>query len=77
MLTLAGGNDVLATLISVPVEGLTVVFRVLLVVAPIVTWLRRVSARPRSPRRADGATEAPASVILVRTPTGGFTEADR
>ena len=64
VLTLAGGNDVLATILAVPVEGLTTVFRVLLVVAPVVTWIvvyrlakdRRARAGgPRSCERAPGS----------------------
>jgi ubiquinol-cytochrome c reductase cytochrome b subunit len=36
VLTLAGGNDVLAASLHVGVEDLTVVFRVLVVIVPIV-----------------------------------------
>ncbi len=74
VLTLAGGNDVLATLIAVPVEGLTTVFRVLLIVAPVVTWL--VVYRLARDRRDRAADPGPASVLLVRTADGGFTEAE-
>ncbi len=74
ILTLAGGNDVLATLIAVPVEGLTMVFRVLLVVVPVVTWILVYRlARDRRDRAVD---LGPASVLLVRTADGGFTEAE-
>ncbi len=74
VLTLAGGNDVLATIVAVPVETLTDVFRVLLVVAPVITWL--VVYRIARDRR-DRADAGPASVLLVRKPDGGFHEADR
>ena len=75
VLTLAGGNDVLATILSVPVEGLTMLFRVLLVVAPVVTWI--VVYKLARDLRARNAELGPASVLLVRTPDGGFTEAER
>lgn len=73
VLTLAGGNDVLAVILSVPVESLTILFRFLLVVAPIVTWLvvHRLAVEVRT--RASGGL-GPASVILVRNEAGGFEE---
>ncbi len=81
VLTIAGGNDVLSVMLDVPVEGITVVFRVLLVVAPIVTWLvvYRIARDVRSNherREREGVPEEPPSVILVRNPTGGFSEAE-
>jgi ubiquinol-cytochrome c reductase cytochrome b subunit len=73
VLTLAGGNDVLAVILDVPVEGLTVLFRILLVVAPAVTWLLTFAvARELRSRQAGPAT--PATVILARTESGGFEE---
>ena len=49
-------------------------FRVLLVVAPVVTWL--VVYRLARDRRDRAADPGPASVLLVRTADGGFTEAE-
>src|SRR6185295_14619186 len=37
--TLAGGNDVLAVFLNVPVEPLTRVFQLAIIVVPILTWL--------------------------------------
>jgi len=84
VLTLAGGNDVLAVILDVPVEGITIIFRVLLVVVPVVTWLivHRL-AREMRDRHAEldraGQGEEPRSVLLVRNAAGGFSEleADR
>ena len=75
VLTLAGGNDVLAVILDVPVEGLTVAFRFLLVVAPIVTWLL-IYRLARERRDHVGSAGEPASVLLVRNAAGGFSEAE-
>ncbi len=81
VLTIAGGNDVLAVILDVPVEGITMVFRVLLLVAPIVTWLvvYRMARDLRTAhlhREAAGAADEPPSVLLVRTAAGGFAESE-
>ena len=84
VLTLAGGNDVLAVILSVPVEGITVAFRILLVVVPVLTWLvvfrvaREVRDRHQE-REQGGREQEPRSVLLVRNAAGGFSEleADR
>ncbi len=81
VLTIAGGNDVLAVTLDVPVEGITNVFRVLLVIAPIATWLvvYRVARNLRAShelREAAGIEEEPPSVLLVRNASGGFTESE-
>jgi ubiquinol-cytochrome c reductase cytochrome b subunit len=75
VLTLAGGNDVLAIIVDVPVETLTGVFRVLLLVAPVLTWLL-IYRLARERRDRDGAEGEPASVLLVRNAAGGFSEAE-
>jgi ubiquinol-cytochrome c reductase cytochrome b subunit len=75
VLTLAGGNDVLAVIVDIPVEALTVAFRVLLVLAPVLTWL--IVYRLASERRDDDRSGSePASVLLVRNAAGGFDEAE-
>jgi len=72
-LTLAGGNDVLAVVLDVPVERLTTAFRILVPTAPIVTWL--IVYRLARERRDRGtADRGPASVLLVRSESGGFVE---
>ncbi len=80
-LTIAGGNDVLAVIFDVPVEGITVVFRILLVVAPVVTWLvvyrlARDYRAGRERHEREAIQEEPPSVILVRNASGGFSEAE-
>jgi ubiquinol-cytochrome c reductase cytochrome b subunit len=81
VLTLAGGNDVLAVALDVPVENLTVAFRVLLVVAPVVTWLvvHRMATETRDAhqrREREGGEAEPPAVLLVRTPSGGFRDVE-
>ena len=81
VLTIAGGNDVLAVILDVPVEGITMVFRVLLLVAPIVTWLIvfRMARDLRAShlrRESAGEKDEPASVLLVRNAAGGFAESE-
>ncbi len=75
VLTLAGGNDVLAVIVDIPVEALTVAFRVLLVLAPVLTWLivYRLARERRDDDRSGGE---PASVLLVRNEAGGFDEVE-
>ena len=63
VLTLAGGNDVLAVIVDVPVEALTVAFRVLLVLAPVLTWLivyRLARERRDDDRSGERAGKRPA-----------------
>jgi len=75
VLTLAGGNDVLAVIFDIPVESITGVFRVLLVVAPVLTWL--ITYRVARERHDRGGTpEEPESILLVRNAAGGFSEAE-
>ena len=81
VLTLAGGNDVLAFYFGTEVETLTLLFRGLAVVLPVVVWViawRYAKSRstdeepiglPRARRR--GGTS------LRRTEAGGFEEVDR
>ena len=79
VLTLAGGNDVLAFYFSTDVEALTVAFRFLAVGLPILAWTvayracvvrRRRGEHPDKPRR-------PGGVALRRTARGGFEEVER
>jgi ubiquinol-cytochrome c reductase cytochrome b subunit len=69
---LAGGNDILAVLLNVPVETVTRILRYALVTAPVLTWLvafwvcrslRATQAHPAAPT---------AGVRLRRTPSGGY-----
>jgi ubiquinol-cytochrome c reductase cytochrome b subunit len=87
VLTLAGGNDILAVLLGIPVEHLTEAFRLLVVIVPVATWLvvyamarerrNREWGGPERPAGMDegrGRHEAPRAARLVRTPSGGFEE---
>ena len=82
VLTIAGGNDVISVALDVPVEGITTVLRVLLVVAPILTWLvtYRVARDLRATielRRRAGLAEEPRSIMLDRNAEGGFEESEK
>jgi ubiquinol-cytochrome c reductase cytochrome b subunit len=72
LLTLAGSNDVMATLLHVPVETITVTFRVLVLAVPpvaaMVTYrmLRQLQASDLHP------VAAPQEVLVRRTAAGGF-----
>jgi ubiquinol-cytochrome c reductase cytochrome b subunit len=74
MLTLAGGNDVIALVFNVPLELMTDVLRIALFVVPLlgfgVTYRLCVELQRR--------TDAPRSRIvrLRRTADGGFEEVD-
>ena len=80
VLTLAGGNDVLAFYFSTDVETLTRVFRVLTIILPIVAWFvayricvawrRQRSREPAHGREHRGGT------AFRRGPGGGFDEAE-
>ncbi len=74
--TIAGGNDVAAVIFNVPVETMTNVLRVLILVGPVVgfavTWwiCRELRDQPRGERRSD-------RIVLRRTPDGGFEEVEQ
>jgi ubiquinol-cytochrome c reductase cytochrome b subunit len=75
VLTLAGGNDVIGLILGIPVEALTVGFRVLLLVAPVVTWIVAYAlCRQVRARRLARPDEPAGSVRLRRTASGGFEE---
>ena len=74
VLTLAGGNDVLAFQFGFDVEFLTRLFRWLAVLLPIVAWI--VTYRLCQARRREGDHPPPpvAGHAVVRRPDGGFEE---
>jgi len=77
VLTLAGGNDVLSGFLDLPVEGLTWIFRFLVVALPVVVGLVVYAlCRSRQGRPAPGAVDK-GGVALVRNPAGGWEEAER
>jgi ubiquinol-cytochrome c reductase cytochrome b subunit len=71
---LAGANDVLGVLFSVPAETLTHAFQILVVVLPVATWLLVYwLARSRRDRRRVRPQPA-GGIRLRRTASGGFEE---
>ena len=74
VLTLAGGNDVLALQLGADIEFLTRIFRILAVVGPVFAWVftwwacrSRLRAGERPPNPQEG-------LALRRTAGGGFRE---
>jgi ubiquinol-cytochrome c reductase cytochrome b subunit len=77
ILTLAGGNDVLAVYLDLPVELLTWIFRGLVIVGPVVIWLLVYTlARSRSTRPEPDEAPPPGGFALRRTGSGGFEEVE-
>lgn len=74
ILTLAGGNDVLALMFNVPVEAITWFLRVAIFVVPAASaalaYRMAIELRDRDPR-VFGRKKA---VVLRRTATGGYEE---
>jgi ubiquinol-cytochrome c reductase cytochrome b subunit len=81
VLTLAGGNDVLAFYFSTDIQTLTRIFQVLVIVLPVATWIVAYRLARSLRRRANGSVDPglPASPggagrRLRRTAAGGFEE---
>jgi ubiquinol-cytochrome c reductase cytochrome b subunit len=79
VLTLAGGNDVLAFYFGTDVQTLTIVFRWLTLLLPIVVWI--VAWRFARARSAAGRDEPPderhrGGTAVRRTAAGGFEEVE-
>jgi ubiquinol-cytochrome c reductase cytochrome b subunit len=76
--TLAGGNDVLAVFFNVPVESLTLLFQLAIFGLPVLTWfvVLAITRAHRMRMLAGAVGAAPDGTRLIRTPTGGFEEAD-
>ncbi len=73
VLTLAGSDDVQATLLHVSLEALLTAYRVLVVAAPVIAALLTVTVvRELRTRRDDADQARERRVVLVRTPEGGF-----
>jgi ubiquinol-cytochrome c reductase cytochrome b subunit len=80
VLTLAGGNDVIAFYFSTEVEALTNTFRVLTIVLPplawILTWRFCRSRRDRAVGQVGEDAPPRGGTVLRRTATGGFEEGE-
>jgi ubiquinol-cytochrome c reductase cytochrome b subunit len=80
VLTLAGGNDVLAFYFSTEVEALTLAFRALAIVLPplawVVTWRICTARRDRAEDTVADHRPPPGGIALRRTPSGGWEEVE-
>ncbi len=80
VLTLAGGNDVIAFYFSTEVESLTNLFRVLTLVVPPLLWILVYRAcksrRDRSQEPVETHRPPRGGVALRRTASGGFEEVE-
>jgi ubiquinol-cytochrome c reductase cytochrome b subunit len=74
ILFVAGGNDVLASLFQIPPENITNLFRVLIIVLPIVVFLLTHSICRSLARSGSHPTEGRVGSRLRRTPSGGYEE---
>jgi len=87
VLTLAGGNDVIAFYFGTQVETLTVAFRWLTLLLPVAVWIvayryARARSAERPPESGAPPPGPPASgrrggVAVRRTASGGFEEVER
>ena len=77
VLTLAGGNDVIASTLHVPIESLTDVFRILTFVGPVVVWLvTYVIVRQLRARGSVPGAHHPGGYRVERSADGGFVEVE-
>jgi ubiquinol-cytochrome c reductase cytochrome b subunit len=79
VLTLAGGNDVIAFYFAADVGTLTFVFRMLALITPVVAWLvtwRICRALVARRDRADVGYEHRGGSPMRRTPSGGFEDVE-
>jgi ubiquinol-cytochrome c reductase cytochrome b subunit len=82
VLTLAGGNDVIAFFLSTDLETLTRIFRLLALTLPIIAWIVAWQlCRARLQRGRDPGIDAAAGkrrdgIALRRTASGGFEEVE-
>ena len=74
ILFVAGGNDVLASLFSIPPEKITNLFRVLIIVLPIAVFVITRSICRSLAHSGAHPTEGRVGSRLRRTPTGGYEE---
>ncbi len=75
VLMLEGANDVIGAWLGIPVETLTVVFRVLVFILPVAGWLVAYSLARGWRDRALAPAPPPGGLALRRNERGGFEEA--
>ena len=76
VLFFAGGNDVLASLSKIAPETITNIFRFLLIAGPVAVFLITRGVCRSLARSGGHPTEGPVGSHLVRTPEGGYEEAE-
>ncbi|MBB5791508.1 cytochrome b [Jiangella mangrovi] len=75
VLWLAGGNDVLATLLHIPLNGLTRALQVaVFVVPPVAFWVTKRICLGLELQDREELAHGRATGIVVVSPTGGFSE---
>ena len=74
VLMLAGANDVIGAWLGIPVETLTVLFRVLIFVLPVVAWVVTYGLARGRLRRGTAPIARPGGIALRRNARGGFEE---
>ncbi len=74
VLMLAGANDVIGAWLGIPVETLTVLFRVLVFVLPVVAWFVTYGLARGRLRRGAAPISRPGGIALRRNASGGFEE---
>lgn len=72
VLMLAGANDVIGAWLGIPVETLTVIFRVLIFVVPLAAWIATYWLARGRLERAAAPVEPSGGIALRRNPAGGF-----
>jgi hypothetical protein len=76
MLTIAGGNDVLATTFNVRVEDLTAALRLLTVAVPILAWIVTYLLLVERAKRGTQPAGAGHGRSVRRNADGGFEEVE-
>jgi ubiquinol-cytochrome c reductase cytochrome b subunit len=74
VLMLAGANDVLGAWLGIPVETLTVLFRILVFGVPALAWVLTYGLARGRLQRGAGPIEPPGGIALRRNASGGFEE---
>jgi ubiquinol-cytochrome c reductase cytochrome b subunit len=72
VLFLAGANDIIATLLTIPVETVTRILQVLLIAAPVVCWLVTFYICRKLRESGVHPAEPTAGLLLRRTASGSY-----
>jgi ubiquinol-cytochrome c reductase cytochrome b subunit len=74
ILFMAGGNDVIAALTQIAPETITTIFRVAVIVVPVLVFSATAAICRSLARSGVHPTEGPVGSRIVRTPEGGYEE---